>query len=54
MLYAEYPFLDRFAMAVHVGSRAVEYLFPHEFDLMQVRARLENLRAAMRGANSGP
>lgn len=43
MLYTEHPFLDRFAKAAHAGFKAVEYLFPYEFDLAEIRARLENL-----------
>jgi hydroxypyruvate isomerase len=43
MFYTEYPFLDRFAKAARAGFKAVEYLFPYEFDLAEVRARLENL-----------
>ncbi len=43
MLYEEHPFLDRFAKAARAGFKAVEFLFPYEFDLTEVRARLENL-----------
>jgi hydroxypyruvate isomerase len=43
MIYTEFPFLDRFAMAARAGFTAVEFLFPYEFDLTQIKARLENL-----------
>lgn len=43
MLYTEHPFLDRFAKAAAAGFAAVEYLFPYEFDLAEIRARLEDL-----------
>ena len=42
-LYTEHPFLDRFAMAARAGFTAVEYHFPYEFDLTEVKARLEIL-----------
>jgi hydroxypyruvate isomerase len=44
MLYTEHPFLDRFAEAARAGFTAVEYHFPYEFDLKEIKARLENLR----------
>jgi hydroxypyruvate isomerase len=43
MLYTEHPFLDRFAKAARAGFTAVEYLFPYELDLTEVKARLEHL-----------
>ncbi len=43
MLYTEYPFLDLFAKVTRAGFKAVECLFPYEFDLTEVRARLEGL-----------
>jgi hydroxypyruvate isomerase len=43
MLYREHRFLDRFAWAAQAGFRAVEYFFPYEFDLKELRARLEDL-----------
>ena len=39
MLFAELPFLDRFAAAAQAGFGGVEYLFPYTFD----RARLVDL-----------
>src|ERR671916_54902 len=32
MLFTEYPFLERFAQAKAAGFRAVEFLFPYEYD----------------------
>jgi hydroxypyruvate isomerase len=43
MLYTEQPFLDRFALAARAGFSAVEYLFPYQFDLKEIRTRLEDL-----------
>jgi 2-dehydrotetronate isomerase len=41
MMYAEHPFLDRFAAAARDGFRAVEYLFPYDFDAAELKARLD-------------
>jgi hydroxypyruvate isomerase len=46
MLYTEHPFLDRFVEAARTGFSAVEYLFPYEFDLKEVKARLQDLGLA--------
>lgn len=40
-LYNEYAFLDRFAAAAADGFRGVEYLFPYEFDAVEIRQRLD-------------
>src|SRR4051812_49045970 len=42
MLYPELDFLDRFAAASRDGFRAVEYLFPYDFDPAQLAARLRD------------
>jgi hydroxypyruvate isomerase len=42
MIYTEHPFLDRFAKAARAGFTAVEYHFPYEFDLTEVKSRLEH------------
>jgi hydroxypyruvate isomerase len=42
-LYTEHPFLDRFAKAARAGFSAVECLFPYDFELTEIKARLENL-----------
>jgi hydroxypyruvate isomerase len=41
MLFAEMPFLDRFAAAKAAGFSGVEYLFPYEFDKADLRERLD-------------
>ncbi len=41
MLYADSPFLDRFARARASGFRYVEYLFPYEHDLRALATALE-------------
>jgi hydroxypyruvate isomerase len=40
MLYADAPFLDRFALARASGFDAVEFLFPYAYDTEQLRERL--------------
>ena len=40
MLFAELPFLDRFAAAKAAGFSGVEYLFPYEFDKADLREQL--------------
>ncbi len=42
MLFAEAPFLDRFALAARAGFAAVECQFPYEFDAREIRARLDD------------
>jgi hydroxypyruvate isomerase len=39
-LFQEKPFLDRFEAAAKAGFRAVEFLFPYEFDKADIAARL--------------
>jgi 2-dehydrotetronate isomerase len=41
MMYGEHLFLDRFEAAARDGFRAVEFLFPYEFDAHDIRARLD-------------
>lgn len=41
MLYNEHPFLDRFAAAAQDGFKAVEYLFPYEFEAAVLRQQLD-------------
>jgi len=41
MLFAELPFLDRFAAAKAAGFSAVEYLFPYDFEKAELRDRLQ-------------
>lgn len=40
MLYPELRFLDRFEAAAKDGFRAVEFLFPYEFSVAELKARL--------------
>ncbi|GAB7540320.1 2-oxo-tetronate isomerase [Burkholderia sp. 3C] len=42
MMYTEHPFLERFAAAARDGFKAVEYLFPYEFDATELKARLSD------------
>lgn len=41
MMFAEWPFLDRFDAAADAGFRAVEYLFPYDHAPDEVARRLE-------------
>ena len=41
MLYPELAFLDRFAAAARDGFKAVEFLFPYEFGIDEIAARLK-------------
>ena len=40
MLFTEHPFLERFSRAAAVGFRAVEFLFPYEFDTAAIAREL--------------
>lgn len=40
MLFTELPFLDRFAGAASSGFRAVEFLFPYDFEVGALREAL--------------
>ncbi|WP_245216082.1 2-oxo-tetronate isomerase [Pararoseomonas baculiformis] len=42
MLFAEYPFLERFARARAAGFAGVEILFPYDHPPQEIRARLED------------
>ncbi len=41
LLYPELDFLDRFAAAAKDGFKAVEFLFPYEFGVHEIAARLK-------------
>ena len=43
-LFTERPFLDRFEAAARAGFKAVEYMFPYEFDCEAIRLRLDEYR----------
>ncbi|OLQ81375.1 hydroxypyruvate isomerase [Photobacterium proteolyticum] len=40
MLFNELPFLDRFEAAANAGFHGVEYLFPYDFDAIEIKQRL--------------
>jgi hydroxypyruvate isomerase len=42
-LFNEIPFLDRFEAASRAGFKAVEYMFPYEFDGYELKAKLNEL-----------
>ena len=42
MLFTELPFLDRVAAARKAGFEAVEFLFPYEYDVADLAARLDD------------
>ncbi|MEQ5835784.1 hydroxypyruvate isomerase [Marinobacter sp. NFXS9] len=44
LLYTELPFLDRFEAAASDGFRGVEYLFPYEWPVHELQARLKDHR----------
>jgi len=44
MLFTEVPFLERFALARGSGFSAIEYLFPYEFEAVELKAQLEHNR----------
>ena len=40
MLFTEHPFLDRFERAARAGFTAVEFLFPYDFPVAEIKNRL--------------
>jgi hydroxypyruvate isomerase len=42
MLFNEVPFLERFALAKTGGFKAVEFLFPYEFDVQEIKSAVDN------------
>jgi 2-dehydrotetronate isomerase len=42
MMYHEYPFLDRFAAAAKDGFPGVEFLFPYEYPVHEIKMRLRD------------
>ena len=40
MLFTEHPFLDRFERAARAGFTAVEFLFPYDFPVAEIKHRL--------------
>lgn len=55
MLFNEVPFLERFALAKTGGFKAVEFLFPYEFDVHAIKSALENnaLKLALHNLPAG-
>ncbi len=41
LLFTEQPFLDRFEHAARAGFKAVEFLFPYEWEAAEIRSRLD-------------
>jgi hydroxypyruvate isomerase len=41
MMFNEVPFLDRFEAAAKAGFKAVEFLFPYDFPVAEIRSRLD-------------
>ena len=40
-LFTELPFMERFAAAAKAGFKAVEFMFPYDYELKQIKAQLE-------------
>jgi len=49
MLFTELPFLERFKAAREAGFKAVEFLFPYEYEIDQIRSLVErnNLKVVL-------
>ncbi|MGO9379391.1 MAG: hydroxypyruvate isomerase [Dissulfurispiraceae bacterium] len=41
MLFTEAPFMQRFTLAKEAGFKTVEYLFPYDYDLIELKAQLQ-------------
>ncbi|HCH76659.1 MAG TPA: hydroxypyruvate isomerase, partial [Pseudomonas sp.] len=41
MLFTEVDFLDRFAAAAEAGFTGVEYLFPYDYPVEEIKTRLD-------------
>jgi hydroxypyruvate isomerase len=54
MMYNEHAFLDRFAAAARDGFKAVEYLFPYDFEVGTLRAQLDEHGLAQALFNAPP
>lgn len=55
MLFTEWPFLDRFERASRAGFRFVEFQFPYEVPVVEIRARLDrhHLQAVLHNMPAG-
>ncbi len=49
LLFVEHDFLDRYTAASRAGFRAIENMFPYEYDVSELKSRLEdnNLRQVL-------
>lgn len=47
MLFNDVPFLERFDRAAQAGFSAVEFLFPYDFQVEQIKAKLESNKLAL-------
>jgi len=47
MLYSEAPFLDRFALAAGAGFVTVEFLFPYQEGIEEIKVRVDDLGLAI-------
>ncbi|WFR99395.1 2-oxo-tetronate isomerase [Rhizobium tumorigenes] len=54
MMFTEVGFLDRFAAAAAAGFDAVEYLFPYDFDPVDIAERLHRLKLSQALFNLPP
>lgn len=54
MMFNEWEFLDRFAAAADAGFEAVEFLFPYEFPVDEIAARIERHRLTVALFNHPP
>ncbi|MEM1130454.1 MAG: 2-oxo-tetronate isomerase [Pseudomonadota bacterium] len=54
MLFNEHPFLDRFEAAARAGFRAVEFLFPYDYEATEVRDALKAAGLEMALFNAPP
>jgi hydroxypyruvate isomerase len=41
MLFTEAPFMQRFSLAKEAGFKTIEYLFPYDYDLTELKAQLQ-------------
>jgi hydroxypyruvate isomerase len=54
MMFGEYEPLDRITAAARVGFEAVEFLFPYEFSVGDIRARLADNNIVLNHLNTRP
>lgn len=54
MLFNEQPFLDRFEAAAAAGFEAVEYLFPYDYGVKELKARLDRYGLSQALFNAPP